>query len=55
MKATLTFHTPDKPRGWSVTKLFSGQGHMRNFINYIERTKQYTYDEHYIHPTTPPQ
>lgn len=53
MKATLVFHTPEKARGWSVTRFFSDSRHMKNFINYIERTKSgFQYDEHYIHPTT---
>ena len=49
MRATIVFHTPDRHRGWSVTKTFNDKLHMDNFINHIERTKHgFKYDEHYI-------
>jgi len=49
MKATIVFHTPDRHRGWIVTKTFNDKFHMDNWIEYIERTKYgFTYDEHYI-------
>ena len=52
MKATIVFNTQDKPRGWKVTKCFSDSRHMKNYIKCVERKGEFTYDEHYIHPTT---
>lgn len=51
MKATLQFTMQDGNK-WAVTKFFSGQFHMRNFIGYIERTKNAMLDETFIHKTT---
>lgn len=45
MKATIKFRT-DNATDWYVTKEFNNVRHMRNFINYICRTKKgYTLDE----------
>jgi len=52
MKATIVFNTQDKPRGWKVTKCFSDPRHMKNYIKCVERKGEFTYDEHYVHPTT---
>ena len=49
MKATIVFHTPEKARGWKVTKYFSNSRHLKNYIKCVERTGEFTYDEHYIH------
>ena len=48
MKATIVFHTQDRPRGWKVTRFFENQTHMDNFIKFVERYKHFTYDEHYV-------
>ena len=49
--ATLQFITQDG-RKWSMRKVFNGEKHVDNFINYMER-KGYTFDEIYYDKTDP--
>lgn len=51
MKATIQFIMEDGNK-WAVTNFFSDSRHLKNFINYIERTKNAMLDETFIHKTT---
>jgi len=41
---TLVFIT-NMGKRWCLTRHFKNEDHLRNFINRIERTKNYTFDE----------
>ena len=47
MKATLKFETTDG-RYWTIKKEFADLQHMKNFIAYIRKTKNYMLDETFI-------
>lgn len=44
MRRTLQFLTGDG-RKWVLTREFKDINHFRNFVDYIIRTKGYTFDE----------
>lgn len=46
MKVQLKFRTTDA-RNWFINRTFNDEQHVRNFINYICRTKNFTLDEIY--------
>lgn len=44
MRRTIQFIMSDGKK-WSMTRDFTDEGHVKNFINYIERTKGWMLDE----------
>jgi hypothetical protein len=51
MNATLKFETTDG-RYWTIKKEFADLQHMKNFIAYIRKTKNYMLDETFINDGT---
>ena len=52
IEATIQFDT-DTGRKWTVRRKFTDEKHVKNFINYIEKKKGYTFDERWNHDTPP--
>ena len=52
IEATIQFNT-DTGRKWTVRRKFTDEKHVKNFINYIEKKKGYTFDERWTHDTPP--
>ena len=52
IEATIQFDTATG-RKWTVRRKFTDEKHVKNFINYIEKKKGYTFDERWNHDTPP--
>ena len=52
IEATIQFDT-ETGRKWTVRRKFTDEKHVKNFINYIEKKKGYTFDERWNHDTPP--